>query len=37
MKDGEMHTFWLESLKGRDHSKEVGIDRKIILKWMLGK
>jgi hypothetical protein len=26
--------FWLESLKGRDHSKDVGADGRIILKWI---
>jgi hypothetical protein len=29
--------FWLESLKGRDHSEELGVDRRIILKWISGK
>jgi len=24
-------------VKGRDHSEELGVDGKIILKWMLGK
>jgi hypothetical protein len=34
----EMHTrFWLENLKGRDHSEDLGIDGKIILEWILGK
>jgi len=27
----------LENLKGRDHSKDLGIDGKIILDWILGK
>jgi hypothetical protein len=32
-----MHTkFWLESLKGRDHSEDLGVDERIILKWILG-
>jgi hypothetical protein len=35
---GDMrHTFWLENLKGRDHSEDLGIDRKIILEWILKK
>jgi len=29
--------FWLKGLKGRDHSKDLGIDRKIILEWIIGK
>jgi hypothetical protein len=30
-----MHTkFWLEKVKGRDHSKDLGGDRIIILKWI---
>jgi hypothetical protein len=33
-----MHTrFWLEILKGRNHSEELGVDGKIILEWILGK
>jgi len=28
--------FWLEILKGRDHSKDLGVDGKIIVKWSLG-
>jgi hypothetical protein len=27
----------LESLKGRDHSEDLGVDGKIILKWIIGK
>jgi hypothetical protein len=27
--------FWLENLKGRDHSKDLGIYGKIILSWIL--
>jgi hypothetical protein len=29
--------FWLENLKGTGHFKELGIDGKIILEWILGK
>jgi hypothetical protein len=29
--------FLLESLEGKDHSKALGIDGRIILKWILGK
>jgi hypothetical protein len=29
--------FWLESLKGRDHTEDFDIDGRIILKWILGK
>jgi hypothetical protein len=29
--------FWLESLKGRDHSEDLHIDSKNKLKRMLGK
>jgi hypothetical protein len=34
-----MHTiFWLENLKGRrNHLEDLGIDRKTILEWILGK
>jgi hypothetical protein len=33
-----MHTdFWLNNLKGRDHSEDLGVDEKIILEWILGK
>jgi hypothetical protein len=32
-----MHTeFWLEMLKERDNSENVGVDDRIILKWILG-
>jgi len=29
--------FWLESTKGRDHWEDLGIGRKIILRWILGR
>jgi hypothetical protein len=29
--------FLLESLRGRDHSKDVDVDGSILLKWILGK
>jgi hypothetical protein len=33
-----LHTvFWLENLKGTDHSENPCIDGRIILKWILGK
>jgi hypothetical protein len=33
-----MHTvFWLENLKGRDHSEDIEVDGRIILEWILGK
>jgi hypothetical protein len=28
-------TFWSESLKGRDHSEDLSVDGRIILKWIL--
>jgi hypothetical protein len=34
----EMRTkFWLESLKVRNNSEDLGVDGKIILKWTVGK
>jgi hypothetical protein len=32
-----VYKFWLENLKGRDYSKDIGIDGKVILEWMLEK
>jgi hypothetical protein len=29
--------FWLENLKGRDHSEDLSIDERIILEWIFGK
>jgi hypothetical protein len=29
--------LWSENLKERDHSEGLGIDRRIILEWMLDK
>jgi hypothetical protein len=29
--------FWLEYLKGRDHSEVLDVDGKVILKQILGK
>jgi hypothetical protein len=31
------HNFWLESLKGRDHTEDLDIDGGIILKCILSK
>jgi hypothetical protein len=33
----EISTFWLESLKGRDHSKDLGVKERIILNWTFRK
>jgi hypothetical protein len=35
---GEMTntSFWLVNLKGRSHLKDLGVDGKIILDWILG-
>jgi hypothetical protein len=34
----EMNTkFWLENLKGRENSENVGVDDKITLEWISGK
>jgi hypothetical protein len=29
--------FWLENLKGRDHSEDIDIDGRVILRWILRK
>jgi hypothetical protein len=29
--------FWFESMKGRDYSEDLGVDWRIILKWILEK
>jgi hypothetical protein len=29
--------FWLESLKGREHSEDLGVEGRIVIKWILGK
>jgi hypothetical protein len=31
-----MYKLWLESLKGRDHLEDIGVDGRITLKWILG-
>jgi hypothetical protein len=36
MGSGRINPFWLENLKERDHSDDLGIDGKIILE-ILGK
>jgi hypothetical protein len=28
--------FWLEYLKGREHSESLDVDRRIILEWIFG-
>jgi hypothetical protein len=28
---------WMENLKGGDYSEDLGIDRRIILEWILRK
>jgi hypothetical protein len=29
--------FWLGNLKGKDHLEDLGVDGRILLKWILGK
>jgi hypothetical protein len=29
--------FCFESLKGRNHTEDIGVKRRIIVKWFLGK
>jgi hypothetical protein len=36
MKSRRKTVFWLESLNGRDHMEEIGVDGRIILNWILG-
>jgi hypothetical protein len=37
-REREINTiFWLENMKGRDHSEDLCVDGKITLKWILGK
>jgi hypothetical protein len=37
METPKVHTlFWLENLKGRDHSKDLVVDGKVILELILG-
>ena len=34
-KTGEVHTeFWWEDLRKRDHLENLGVDGKIIIKWI---
>jgi hypothetical protein len=38
MGEMRMHIrFWSETTKGKDYSKDVGVDEKIILEWILEK
>jgi hypothetical protein len=31
-----MIQYWLESLKGRAHSQDLGVDGRLLLQWILG-
>jgi hypothetical protein len=36
MGEMKMHTkFWSGNLKGRHHLEDLGVDRRIVLKWIL--
>jgi hypothetical protein len=38
MEARDVHTiFWLENLKGNDHSQDLGVDGKMIFEKILGK
>ena len=32
-----VYRIWLGNLRERDHLKDTGIDRRIILRWIFGK
>jgi hypothetical protein len=35
-RDEKCEILWSEDMKIRDHSKDIGVDCKIILEWILG-
>jgi hypothetical protein len=37
MKRETLKRIWFECLRGRDHSEDLDVDWRIILKWSLGK